>query len=92
MGTNANGYEIRLTLLQMAKDMAYEKWHAAQNAAFHNASAAQSAVIPVEAPSFAEIEELARKLYGFVKNTGSAGDAMSATHSATAKLKNPSLE
>lgn len=65
----SNGYEIRLTLLQMAKDMAYEKWHAEQNAAFHNANAEKVAVAAIAPPSFAEIEDLAVKLYGFVQNT-----------------------
>ena len=70
MGTNANGYEIRLQLIQMARDMAYEGWHSKGNEAMHNAQLGQQAVTLPEAPSFEEIEALAKKLYGFVQDRG----------------------
>ena len=70
MGTNANGYEIRLQLLQMAKDQLFEAWHAKGNEAMHNAQLRNEAVKHPEAPSFEEIETLAKKLYAFVQERG----------------------
>lgn len=68
----SNGYEIRLTILQMARDMLYENWHAAQNAVLHNAQLASEPVMPAAPPSFDEIETMAGKLYGFVQKNAAA--------------------
>lgn len=67
---SVNGYEIRMGLLGMAKDMLYEGWHQAVDAARHNASLTSTPMQAVPPPSFAEIEKLSGELYGFVQKTG----------------------
>ena len=70
MGTNVNGYEIRLQLIQMAKDQLHEAWYAKKDEAMHNAQLRHEAVQLPAPPTFEEIETLAKKLYAFVQERG----------------------
>lgn len=85
MGTNANGYEIRLQLLQMAKDMLFDQWHAQEHVRSSLPAGEVDVDVPAEAimnfrspPSPTDIQALAMELYGFVQRKD-------------APLRNPSI-
>lgn len=74
MGTNANGYEIRLTLLQLAKDMLFDEWRAQEHVRntlsggeVDGEITKDHAISARRPPSPTDIQGLAMELYEFVQ-------------------------
>jgi hypothetical protein len=63
----SNGYEIRHSLLSEAKEILFERWHAAMNVERMSAKRESRNPVLIPAPTVDEIKATAESLYEFVQ-------------------------
>ena len=63
-----NGYEIRHNLFQQASDILHQHWYVKVEADKRGAKLNSRADSPPAPPTFEEIEDYAKKVYGFVQD------------------------
>jgi hypothetical protein len=63
---NSSGYDIRHSLLEKAKDMLFDEWHAKRETEAASATFENRGQVHVPAPTVEEVKKMAESLYEFV--------------------------